>query len=385
MPRRSSRRRDDAEDEEEVDMENSEVKGEEEEEDEETVPETTTSRRNRNSRKRSSASQRRIADSEDEAAAVDEEEDDEEDGPSCFFHSQAPEMSQDIIEVKTNERNNLMGMSESQREKAISNLTRLVLFMALAGESIDRAKACKEAGISDARISSAAFDEVKIRLQNCFAFELKRIPPWMEKIKGLPKAAKDRYYVMNTIAVDNGEESGVPDSHSKLLHSVHPQSAVEKGFLMVVLGFVYCKGLPRKDGSRWINDKHLYDLLHRLDENLPPEPPSAGARRGGAKASSTQTSQSLRHGTPDVDALLQKFVHREYLLKEKASAATVAQQADVEEESYFYTMGPRAVIEIGRKQVIFFCAEIMDEDMSEENNPMLMELEQEDEDMGLTA
>ena len=376
MSRRSSRRSD--EDEEE-DMD---VKDEEEEE--ESVP-IATGRQNRKSRKRSSASQRRIADSDNEAAADEEEE--EDDPTSCLFHSQAPEMSQDIIEVKANERNNLMGMSESQREKAIGNLTRLVLFKALAGESIDRAKACKEAGISDARISSAAFDEVKIRLQNCFAFELKRIPPWMEKIKGLPKAAKDRYYVMNSIAVDTGEESLVPDSHSKLLHSVHPQSAVEKGFLMVVLGFVYCKGLPRKDGSRWINDKHLYDLLHRLDENLPPEPPSAGARRTH-KSSSSQTSQSLRHGTPDVDALLQKFVHREYLLKEKANAATMTQQADVEEESYFFTMGPRAVIEIGRKQVIYFCAEVMDEDISEENNPMLMELEQNDEDideMGMAA
>ena len=132
---------------------------------------------------------RRIAEPEDEASRNnddegDEEEEEEDDGPSCMFHSQAPEMSQDIVEVKASERNNLMGLSESQREKAIGNLTRLVLFKALAGESIDRAKACKDAGISDARISSAAFDEVKIRLQNCFAFELKRtVAVWLPRGK----------------------------------------------------------------------------------------------------------------------------------------------------------------------------------------------------------
>ena len=343
MPRRSSRRR--LEEEEEEEEESSDVDMEEED---------------LSSQKQSKRSSSLIVDSEDEEeeeAGGEEEGDDE----IVMFSSQAPEMTQDIVEVKEYERNNLMGMSESQREKAISDLARLVLFKALAGDSIDRSKACKEAGISDARISSAAFDEVKIRLKNCFDFELKRMPAWMENMKGLSKTMKDRYYVVNAAELQ-------PESHSKLLHSVHDQSAVEKGLLMVVLGFVYCKGQPRNDGSRWINDKHLYDLLHRLDENMPPEPPTS-SKRGGKSTAVRHARAAL---TPDVDTLLHKFVHRDYLLKEKASA-DAAQAADVEEDSHFYSMGPRAVIEIGRRQVIYFCSEVLEEEVPK---TMLVELEQ---------
>jgi hypothetical protein len=151
---------------------------------------------------------------------------------SGLFTSQVPEMTQDIIQVKDFERMNLMGMSENQREKIVCDLSRLVLFKALAGDAIDRTKCIKEAGISsDARISSAAFDEVKARLHNCFGFEVKRIPAWMERVKGISKLQKDRYYVTNGLESDG--------SHSKALHAVHEHSSIEKGFLMVVLGFIY--------------------------------------------------------------------------------------------------------------------------------------------------
>jgi MAGE family len=301
---------------------------------------------------------------------------------TMMFTSQQPEMTQEILQVKESERMKLMEMTANQREKAIRDLSRLVLFKALAGDSIDRSKCLKEAGISsDVRISSALFDEVNVRLQNCFGFEVKRIPAWMEKIKGISKSQKDRYYVTNSLHEADG-------SHSRALHMVHEQSSIEKGLLMIVLAFVYCKGESRNDGSRWIHDKDLYTLLHRLDENIPPDPPAVHSKRSkSATASLTQGTSRFVGGvgaaqSPDVDALLCKFCHRDYLIKEKASEHQQQQQGGsaVEDDSFFYAMGPRAAIEIGRRQVIYFCAEILDE---APDPTMLQELEVVTEDTGV--
>jgi MAGE family len=155
---------------------------------------------------------------------------------------------------------------------------------------------------------------------------------------------------------------------------IHEPSSIEKGFLMVVLGFIYCKGEPRNDGSRWLHHNVLYSLLHSLDNNMPNEPPTA--KRGKSTGATSQASSRFIGGTgaaqtPDVDALLVKFCHRDYLIKEKASDQQQGQN-DTDEDAFYYTMGPRAAIEVGRRQVIYFCAEILDE---EPDPTMLLELE----------
>jgi len=291
--------------------------------------------------------------------------------PTTMLHqSQVLQNTQDIHPVRPSDRNNLNRLSETAREKAITDLTRLILFKSLAGESIDRAKCIKEAGIQEARISSAAFEEANRRLKNTFDFELRRMPAWMELIKNLPAKYKDRYYLINYIPDD------AAGKHNKALHSVHEDSAMEKAFLMVVLGLIYCGGVPRSDGSRWILDQHLYEHLNRIDENFPKTPPSEG---GGRKRAPRASSTSSRVVTPDVDALLVKFVQRDYLLEEKASDRSGSQA--VEDNAYYYSLGPRAAMEIGRKQILYFCAEILDQDP---DPTMLQELQQEEE-MAATA
>jgi MAGE family len=318
-----------------------------------------------------------LMDDEDDAfmnrrSMVSNDDEEEETNGAQMFTSQAPELTQDIPQVKQSERNKLMEMSANQREKAVTDLSRLVLFKALAGEAIDKAKCIKEAGIADSRISSAAFEQVKKTLDDCFGFSVKRLPEWMEGIKGISKAQKERYYVTNGLLEADG-------AHSRDMHMVHEQPSIEKGFLMIVLGFIYCKGEPRNDGSRWITDKDLYTLLHRIDDNIPSEPPTAKRLKAAASAlSSTQASSRFVGGTgaaqtPDVDFLLAKFCQRDYLIKEKATDPQ--QMGDVEDDCFSYSMGPRSAIEIGRRQVIFFCAEILDE---EPDPTMLQELDAAD-------
>jgi hypothetical protein len=170
---------------------------------------------------------------------------------------------------------------------------------------------------------------------------------------------------------------------------------IEKALLMVVLGLVYCKGSPRHDGSRWILDKDLYRYLHALDENIPEDPPSTGwgkkrpggcgaGRGGGGFASLPSSSQrisgtSVVSQTPDVDALLDKFVSREHLVRQKATDDHVANDANVDSESCYYAMGPRSALEVGRTQVVYFCAEILG---TEPDPAMLKEIEEDDEDVG---
>ena len=192
-------------------------------------------------------------------------------------------------------------------------------------------------------------------------------------MKGLPAKYKDRYFVVNAIE-DN--QSG---SHSKAIHSVDESSTIQHGLLMIILAIAYCKGYPRSDGSRWVVDKDLYSLLNRVDENIPSEPPVQGPtkRRGGATSqqSARFTGGSGVSMTPDVDVLLEDFVRRDYLIKEKATDEHMAMCQHAEEDSLFYTMGPRAAMEIGRQQIIYLAAEVLDE---EPDPTMLNELKDEE-------
>ena len=164
-----------------------------------------------------------LADSDDEEM----HEGEESPTPQVAFSSQYPEMSQAIIPPKPSEQTKLLDLTEEKREKAIMDLSRAVLFKALAHEAFDRAKCAKDAGV-DSRLSNATYEQVQLRLQNTFGFEMLKIPAFMENMKGLPEKYKNRYYVVNPLPDQHG------DNH-KRLHSVHPDCAKEKGLLMVVL------------------------------------------------------------------------------------------------------------------------------------------------------
>jgi hypothetical protein len=253
----------------------------------------------------------------------------------------------------------------------VTALSRSVLFRALEGEPIDRLKISKEAGISNDRISSAAFQEVSNRLGDVFGFELSRTPKYMSNIKGFPQKFKDRYFVLNRLIME--EEDAL---HSKAILSTHVDASVEKGLLMLVLALTFCKGDCRADGSRWIISRDLYRLLHDVDDSIPEEPPAQGTSRAKAAGSGASRFKDGASLTPDVDTLLERFVHQDYLMKEKATDDNSKSQT-VEEGDFVYSMGPRAAMEIGRRQVIYFCAEILDE---QADQTMLQEIEETEEE-----
>lgn len=298
-----------------------------------------------------------------------------EDQLSQFQFSQViPDQSDGPPSARAYEQNNLSNLDAATRSRMITDLSRLILFKALSGEPIDRTKLAKEAWgdrFATTKSLNAALDKSVERMKNVFGMDVKRVTE--SQLKYLPNKFKDRFYVVNCVKDD---EYG---SHSKALHGIHLDSAVEKGLLMLILSFVYCKGEVH-DHIRWIPAGVLFRLLHTVDENIPAEPAVVKNKRESigdlASPSANSRNKSGIELTPDVDILLEKFVYMDYLMKKKADKNTGGNAAaeTSDENAILYAMGPRALLEIGRKQIIYFCAEVLDE---QPDPTMLQELEDE--------
>mmetsp|Transcript_16974 Transcript_16974/g.24941 ORF Transcript_16974/g.24941 Transcript_16974/m.24941 type:complete len:325 (-) Transcript_16974:292-1266(-) len=308
---------------------------------------------------------------------------------STFSFSQMePEASQAPPEARASEKSNLENLGTT-KEKVVTDLSRLVLFKAMSGETIDRAKLMKEAfppesnpTLKDARVINAALNEVTERLKHVIGLDIKTTPNEILENKGMPKKFKERLYVVNSV-----KDDGV-GTHSRELHSVHNESAIEKGLLMLILAFIYCKG-EVKDHMRWISAPVLFRLLHSVDENIPAEPASATTiTKSGKKRESTSgsgrnsigafASPSAAQGasmkfTPNVDEALEKFSQMDYLAKKKLELDGSQTQQD--DTIYLYAMGPRAYLEIGRKQVLYYCAQVLEQEPDES---MLAELKEDE-------
>ena len=145
-----------------------------------------------------------------------------------------------------------------------------------------------------------------------------------------------------------------------LLHDRYDMTT--QGLLMVVLVIVYNKGalrtnVDKRSDFKWVSEEMLYEKLHNTDPSIPKE-------KGAKKDAVVPFGM-----TEDVGAMLDKFVERDYLIKDKI-------KPDDDSSGVYYTMGPRAALEIGRKQIITFTAEILGE---QPDPSMLAELEADDE------
>ncbi len=158
---------------------------------------------------------------------------------------------------------------------------------------------------------------------------------------------------------------------------------------MLVLAFIYCKG-EVKDGLRWLDAAVLYQLLHSVDENIPATPAADSTSDSRGIGNATRKRQSLGgitspgagaggeasgvELTPNVDLALERFVHMDYLVKKKFE-----QQGNggvMGDESPSYAIGPRALIVVGLRQIVHFCADVLEQ---QPDPTMLQELEQMEE------
>lgn len=323
-------------------------------------------------------------------------------------HPQTYELSQSLPEPKPNEKAKLSQKPFAVTAKAVTSLSRLLLFKALSGQAIDRRKCFEEAlppDIRSDRISNAILQEAELRLQNVWGLQIKSVPDFMAN--SLSAKYKDRFYVINPVSDPQGR-------HSLAIHN-QEHTCEEKGLLMVVLALAFCKGTPvqsnagtgersKSEGdktsiytARWIHDVDLYRLLNNLDDTIPDEPPrhnvaKAGSKRKSVSSSAPSPAKNRRARTSnmiDVETLLEKFVSMDYLLKKKSmeffrsSSQDESRNAALSEDGFSYAMGPRAALEIGRRQLVYFCADIMGQ---QPDPTMLEEIDDEgvdDEDEGI--
>jgi hypothetical protein len=302
------------------------------------------------------------------------------------FSQIIPDKSQSIPNAKPREVQKLASLEPALVQRLVTDLSRILLFKGLNGDVIDRKKVLAEV-LGDQKelrgVQSALLNEARDRLQHIFGFALKRIPSHMEDV--LPGKFKDRLYLINNITDD---EYG---THSVNIHSVHEDTSIEKGVLMIVLAMAFCKGNPVRSGTmkgagrntRWISEGQLYALMNRVDETLPGDPPGPARKKqrressGGRASLGGSGSQEEGLGqTPDLDVLLDKFVQADYLLKDKVDESDVIRGSNSEEKVVAYAMGPRANMEIGRKQLVMFCADLL----GEQPDPTMLQEIEEDED-----
>jgi hypothetical protein len=298
-----------------------------------------------------------------------------------------PDQSQFLEAARDSELRKLDSINPAARNRAVTNLSRILLFRALGGDVIDKTKCVAEAlgdDMKKERVQTAVLGEAERRLRDVFGFSVRRVPARMEA--ELPSRFANRLYLINDVADD---EDG---THSLNIQSSHVESSVERGVLMMVLAFAFCRGTSQvRSGqmkgagkkTRWITDRDLYGLLHRVDENIPSEPPSAEGRkksRGGRKSLGPADGADGGVGqTPDVDALLERFVQLDYLLRdriEEPDGREGSSAAGEDGKVVAYAMGPRAAMEVGRKQVIYFCSNVLDE---QPDPTMLAEVEEDEE------
>jgi len=307
--------------------------------------------------------------------------DNEEEPASAMCFSQClPEQSQAPPSARQSEQTNLQSMDASARSRLVTDLSRYILFKSLSNEPIDRTKLVKEAfpkNLQDTRVTNAALQAANERMNSIFGLDIRKAPEVVINNKKMPTKFKERLFVVNKIKDD---ELGL---HSKALHGSHIDSMVEKGLLMLVLAFIYCKG-EIKDHMRWLDAGVLYRLLHSVDENIPAFPAAEIKHKkegaiGGIMSPSVMNMEENGNGsggvalTPDVDVALEKFVHLDYLVKKKFDRAGDG----IGDDTFSYAIGPRALLVVGMKQIVCFCAQVLDQ---EPDPTMLQELNQGNEE-----
>mmetsp|Transcript_13261 Transcript_13261/g.17353 ORF Transcript_13261/g.17353 Transcript_13261/m.17353 type:complete len:312 (-) Transcript_13261:55-990(-) len=270
----------------------------------------------------------------------------------------------------------LNSMNEVEREALIRATARAIIFQGSGKTPLDKKKvmevstkqfadaAANSGGGKLPQVSNAVFDAASKRVHDIYGYT---VVPAPTDVMMLANKYQDRYYLVNYIKDNSG-------THSRVLLDDAERGA--RGFLMVILGLIFCKGTVRggtkgKYSTRWLSGNMLYKYLNAIDDRVPEEPPL------NLKGSTNRRSTQIESLSDDAVTIIDKLVSQDYLLREKAE-----NQDESDGIQYLYSMGPRSILEIGRKQLIYFMAEVMDE--GEPSEAMLHEFEgdgEEDEEL----
>mmetsp|Transcript_59380 Transcript_59380/g.112075 ORF Transcript_59380/g.112075 Transcript_59380/m.112075 type:complete len:320 (-) Transcript_59380:126-1085(-) len=258
--------------------------------------------------------------STDRARVVNEEDD--EDGDWSFTQTQA-ETCVDDEEAAPKEDpkfNSTIGADEHQA--LVAKMARYIFLKGCACEPIIKAKLNEEVLGDEYKkmrgVSQQVFAEASAQVKAVFGFKVVKAP-----LQHFPQTKfKDAFYVINDLASSKLRGDVLQESQPAL-----------RALLMTILALCYSSNHGTM--SHKLGELQLIAHLEKLDPD------------------STRASRELDFGHEEWKDVIELFVKQHYLLRVKEE-----EPADgAEERANVVGLGPRAFLEVGRRQVLFFTHE----------------------------
>eukprot|EP01114_Cavostelium_apophysatum_P014890 TRINITY_DN3964_c0_g1_i1.p1 TRINITY_DN3964_c0_g1~~TRINITY_DN3964_c0_g1_i1.p1 ORF type:complete len:345 (-),score=80.65 TRINITY_DN3964_c0_g1_i1:10-1044(-) len=236
---------------------------------------------------------------------------------------------------------------KQERDKLVGDLVRYAIFMDFKKNPLRREDINKNIMKEHKGSTSQVLPLAQERLKDIFGFDLVEVKRSTKKTQ---KAAASAgiFVLKNNLELPNGQSwyDFVPPAQEEDDNSADsktPSANSERGLLMAILGLIYLN-------NQEIDKDSLYTQLRRL-----------GMR---------ENEPHFQFG--QWEKIVEKFVKELYLEKKRTT-----QQGKDGKTLYNYRIGQRALMEIGKKRILYFIANTYGEDQPDAAE--LQELEMEDE------
>ncbi|GMH63923.1 hypothetical protein TrRE_jg11017 [Triparma retinervis] len=288
---------------------------------------------------------------EDEVVEAVEVEDDEygdddndDNDVKLLFTQEAPEFSESFVEPLEKEVARASELPGAVKSKLVNDMLRYFILKGLGKEFIEKKKAVDDVmgEYKKEKIASVILDEATKKLKALYGWSVMQVPDFMHG--SIPAKFKGRMYI--------GDQAD-------RLHRRFDSG--QNGLLMFLLMVIYNKGVIRSDtraALKWCTEEVIFKAMNDVDGTI-----SSEAKRGGGN--------EIYGLNSDIESLLARFVEQDYLIRDKV-------KVDDDSSGVHYTLGPRSALEVGRKQLVFFTANILGE--QEPDPTMLRELDDDSEE-----
>eukprot|EP00904_Undaria_pinnatifida_P008704 jgi/Undpi1/4964/HiC_scaffold_19.g08316.m1 len=246
------------------------------------------------------------------------------------------------------------GISPSERAHLVKSMMRFLIMKGLSHEPATKKEMMDNVLGSAYRgkgVLMYILKKANLLLEKSVGFRVKTVR------KDKPYYVKDVFYVINAL------------NHNRHAAEIlKGRGQASRGLLTMMLCMIYCSP------DKIVTEDELFKKLH---DHLDPRIPTKATLQVGRNATKTKT-QAVVPDLGDIHDLLAIFVSQHFLMKKKVSKPAADGGS---EDVVAYTMGARADIEVGNKQLVILMAETMGKSV---DPSALVGMEDDDEGAGLS-